>query len=430
MKKKIGFSSFPDFSGNSKALYQDISKDNNKYEFVWFCKNKIVANRLNEKGIKAIWDKSENFVEEFNKTDIIVITHDDYWELKRDNQIFINLWHGVGPKKGGNLIDGEEEWKYKFSTKNDYLISTSELGRIIFSSEFNIPLSRVKQFPQARYKWIFESNGRKNLEKVLKKDLKKYKKIIMYTPTFKNGLGREETKINKSNLLNLNIYDEEMLINYIEENDFLLVLKLHPSEENKIMKTNSENIVVLQDERMLEEFITINEILNGIDLLISDYSSIYVDYMNLERPVIFLDTDKDEYQKNRGIIFDSLDFWWVAGPKVHTIEKFIEETEKLFNDSLYYKKERTKFNKLVNGQDRKNNKKLINFINNIEKAYILENENIQLKNKIEELYENNKILEQDLKDTRKDLDIIKYSRSYKIISKIRKIIKKGDIDEQ
>lgn len=266
--KKIGFSSYPDFSRNSKALYEDMSKEQDKYDLVWFCKDENVADRLNKKGIRAIWDKAENFEEEFNKVEIVVITHDDYLDLKNDNQIFINLWHGLGPKKGGHLIEGEDEWKYKFSTKNDYMIATSEFGRIIFSSEFNIPIFRVKQFPQARYKWLLESKGRKNLKKVINKDLEKYKKIIMYTPTFKSGLGREETKINKSNLLNLNLYDEGLLIKFLEENDILLVLKLHPSEENKIIEINSENIVILKDKRMLEEFITINEILNGIDLLI------------------------------------------------------------------------------------------------------------------------------------------------------------------
>lgn len=145
---------------------------------------------------------------------------------------------------------------------------------------------------------------------------------------------------------------------------------------------------------------------------------------------MFFDTDNEEYQKNRGIIFNSLEFWWTAGPKVHTIDKFLEEAEKLLNDDLYYKEERSLFNKLVNGQEQKNNNKLIDCLNNIEQAFILENKNMQLKEEIEKLNANNKILEKDLNNTRKELDIIKYSRSYKLITKVKKILKKDDINEQ
>ena len=457
--KKIGFSSYPDFSGNNKALYEDMCKEQDKYDLVWFCKDENVANRLNKKGIRAIWDKAENFEEEFNKVEIVVITHDDYLDLKNDNQIFINLWHGLGPKKSGVLSERETDWIYNFSTKVDYLIATSEFGRFVFSSVFNIPLYRVKQFPQARYKWIFESKGRKNLERLLKKDLKEYKKIIMYAPTFKKGIGREDTKWNHENMLCLDKYDEKVLINYLEKNNFLLILKLHPVEENKLKEITSNNIINLSDNVLLENFITINEVLDGIDLLISDYSSIYIDYINLERPILFLDTDKKEFITNRGIIFDSLDFWQMAGPKVHTVDTCIEELNKLLTNQKYYSEQRKKFNKLVNGKVDKTNDQLIDFIKNIEivenkkdniyATALLEKKNrllqdelnnlnnviinnlndfkIHLKDKDNEIKElNNEInyIKNEYKNISIELESIKYSRSYKLITKAKKIFLK------
>lgn len=69
MRKTIAFSSFPDYSGNSKALFEDFNKINDEHDLVWFCKDKNIADKLNKKGIKAIWDKSEVFEkEEFNLT--------------------------------------------------------------------------------------------------------------------------------------------------------------------------------------------------------------------------------------------------------------------------------------------------------------------------------------------------------------------------
>lgn len=433
-RKIIGFSSFPDYSGNSKALFEDMRKKDYKCDFVWFCKNKEIAKRLNDLGIKAIWDKSDEFINEFKKTNIFINTHDDYLDLKNDNQIFIDLWHGLGPKKGGVLLENEIEWNYKFSTQNDFLVAPSEFGRFIFSTTFNTPYYRVKEFPQARYKWLFESNGKENLQKVLNKDIGVFNKIIMYSPTFKQGLGRTETSINKDNILNLIKYDEKVLINFLEDNNYLLVLKLHPSEENYIKDIKSNNIVLLKDDAMLENFITINEILNGIDLMISDYSSIYIDYINLEKPVIFFDTDKEEYKNNRGVLFNNTDFWWKAGPKVHTLDDFMHELKVLLSDNDYYSKERFYFNKLVNGNMKKSNEKLIEFIINLDNNKIIHTEsygeallqkkNIQLENEIKELKEEKNKLNLSLIKTREELDSILYSRSYKIINKVRKLIKK------
>lgn len=457
MKKIIGFSSFPDFSGNSKALFEDLNKLKSEYELIWFCKEEKVAEKLNNKGIKAIWDKASNFESEFKKVQIMINTHDDYLSLKQDGQIFIDLWHGLGLKKGGFLLENELDWNYKFSTKNDYLIAPSELGRFIFSSIFNKSLYSVKQFPQARYKWLFESDGKSNLEKVLKKDLKKFSKIIMYAPTFKQGLGRQETHVNKNNLLNLDDYDEDVLIQFLQKNNYLLVLKPHPSEENNLKQLNTDNVIILKDKDMLEEFITINEILNGIDLLISDYSSIYIDFINLERPVLFLDTDKEEYLKNRGVLFDSIDFWWSCGPRLHNVNTLIEQINKLFNNASYYKKERQQFNELINGSEEKTNEKLIEFISKLDSVgfkmeisekYKILNKELNIENKIlmenmqnkmnktnEEMsklkHENlvlkdeNEFLKKEYEKLRIDMDKIIYSRSYKILNKLKGIIKRG-----
>ena len=434
MKERIGFASYPDFSGNSKALFEDMNNKEGNYELIWFCKDKKNADRLNKIGITAICDKDDNFIEEFNKTKIIINTHDYFMDIKKDNQIFINLWHGLEPKKAGVFSDAEVEWNYIFSTKNDFMVATSEFGRMIFSSVFNIPLYRIKKFSQARYKWLFENKGKRNLEKLLKINVNKFDKIIMYTPTFKKGIGKEDAKINDKNILNLLEYDESILIEYLKKNNILLILKFHPSEENKVKSSYSDNIVILKDEIMIENFITINEVLDAVDLLISDYSSIYIDYINLERPVLFFGYDKDEYINNRGILFDDLDFWWQAGPEVKTITEFLDESNKLINNENYYKKEREQFNRLVNGYKNKSNDDLIRFIysiknndlqiNNSYKMALLNKQNEQLKDKVKELENKNDLLQNDYNIVNQELDSIKYSRSYKFITKIKKIIKR------
>ena len=60
-----------------------------------------------------------------------------------------------------------------------------------------------------------------------------YDKVLMYLPTFRNGLGRENDGAFSDNILNLEKYNEEELENYLEDNNYLLIIKYHPYEINK-----------------------------------------------------------------------------------------------------------------------------------------------------------------------------------------------------
>ena len=219
---------------------------------------------------------------------------------------------------------------------------------MFFSYIFNKNADEIVIYPQPRYEFLRKCYGRDNLQKILDIELNDYNKVIMYAPTFRNGLGEINGSLNSKNILNLEEYDEQKLINYLEKNKYLLILKMHPSEENSIKLNNkTKNIILLKDEDMLENLITINEVLNGIDLLVADYSSIYVDYINLLRPILFVNTDIEKYEKERGIFFNSNIFWF-PGPQVNKIEEFTNEIDKLLNDKQYYKKERIEFNNIIN----------------------------------------------------------------------------------
>ncbi len=351
MKKRIGFSSFPDYSGNSKALYKALLlKDLKEFELVWFVKDIKVKEQLEKLNIKVFCDFEDNFEEEFSKTHIMFITHDNYINIKRDYQIFVGLWHGLGPKKSGALIQTKEAREFidTYSKSCDYILAPSEFGSIVFSALFNKKVDKILQYPQPRYEFLEKSNGKQNLEKLLKKDLSKFRKIILYAPTFRNGLGERNGQLSNQNLINVNKYKEKEFIDYLLKNNYLLILKMHPSEETKVnIEDGTQNVVILKDELMIKNLISINEILNGIDLLIADYSSIYIDFINLLRPIIFLNTDEEKYIEDRGLIFNSTQFWF-PGPKVNNMTNLCDEIDKMFQDENYYKTQRIQFNNLVN----------------------------------------------------------------------------------
>ena len=98
-----------------------------------------------------------------------------------------------------------------------------------------------------------------------------------------------------------------------------------------------KNIVVLDDSVMTKNLVTLTEVINGIDLIVADYSSAFSDFVILDRPVCFLDNDIELYKKNRGITFDNIKFW-SPGPFIKGLNEFEGEVKKLLNNKDYYTK--------------------------------------------------------------------------------------------
>lgn len=132
----------------------------------------------------------------------------------------------------------------------------------------------------------------------------------------------------------------------MEEEKYLLVIKKHPSEEDAVSSINHPNILVLNDSVMSKELITIHEIINAADLLISDYSSIYVEYLLLDRPVLFLQKDIDDYLSKRGIVLNNRDIWF-PGPMANNLQELITNIGNLLYKTDYFFDERNRFKKLM-----------------------------------------------------------------------------------
>lgn len=98
-----------------------------------------------------------------------------------------------------------------------------------------------------------------------------------------------------------------------------MILKMHPYEElfvkDLIKKQKINNAYLILDSDFVRSGIDLYEFLNACDLLITDYSSVYFDYLLLDRPIIFTPIDLDDYIENAGMLYGPFDFW-TPGPKV------------------------------------------------------------------------------------------------------------------
>lgn len=431
-KTKIIFFSYPTYSDGPRYLYEYIKqKYPNKYDLLWYCENQEEYERLQKEKINCVQNNTEKAKEEIETSDIIFDTHGIALKYNLDNIIYVNLWHGVGPKKGGYYIPEKEissfdlDYCEKMQKNIDYFITPSSFWNNIHSQLFNTKMYRMLDLGSLRNEQMLKSNL--NI-----KAFEKYNKVIIYMPTFRdNGLRNDSPNINKKNILFAPEYKETEFLKYLEKNNYLLVVRYHPSEKSKDLIPEHPNILNLNNEYLQENNIELYQLLSKTDILITDYSSVYLDYLLLDKPIIFLHSDKEAYYENRGCIFEDYDFWFF-GNIVHSYTGLIKVLKAIFKDGDSNAVDRNNKTKFFWGKGYlKKNKKVASstynyfFSNNYKlKSKITINDYKKLKSSNESLVLINQKNQKLLLEYKNKLDNILNSRSYKVVVIIRKIYNK------
>jgi len=349
---QILFVSYPDYSDNTKALFEYITANqiHKQFDIVWLVRNPDILQILTERGIKAHLEFSIHGMYSLFRSKCIIETHSNYCRIKAKNQYLVNLWHGVPLKTLGytsHLRTRDAIKPVKGMETSDMLIATSSIVRNALVTSFLIDPRKTIITGQPRNDYLFIASDKQKTATLLNRDISKYDKLLLYMPTFRVGRsGVEGTKEH------LDFLRSEIFNNFLKDNNILFVLKLHPREE-KYWLSHADfgqcngNIAILQTKHLITHSITIYEVIADFDILITDYSSIYFDFLLLNRPIIFLPLDLEEYARTRGFLLEPYDFW-APGPKATTVEILIDEIQKCISDLTYYEKERITVNNLIN----------------------------------------------------------------------------------
>lgn len=369
-KTKIIFYSIPDFSGNSKFLFESLNKKYGKnFEYIWLVNEKFEKTEkfINTHFIENSFLKIYHII----TAKYLVSTHRKVNYLKDKNQIKIELWHGM-PLKAVSYM--EEKYmsleERKIFEKDDYLIATSTLTKMLLASCFSLNPQKIIVTGQPRNdKLSCKEEAIQKLKKI-KNSLDENKKIIFYLPTFREGYEKrvEGKKIQDNNIFRMDDFKLERFSEFLNKNKLLLFIKLHPFEEklykDRIKSLENKNIKFITNEILKNKSIDLYEILGAGDLLITDYSSVYFDILMINMPVLFCIPDYDNYLEKRGLLLEPFDFW-APGPKVKSQIIMEKEILKLLKDKEYYFEERKIINKIINKyQDNNSSDRVINFIFN------------------------------------------------------------------
>ena len=251
-------------------------------------------------------------------------------------RLIINLWHGVPLKKIALLDPNLKKaariyFKKIFSDNYTCVLTTSHALIPLMARSFAISEDRIKVWGQPRNDGMFQTNDRTMILQRIYPDLPEYSQAILYAPTFRD--------YGQVQLFPFKDFDLEQMEHFLEEKKMLLFIRTHVAEQGSAAPYLGKRIRFLGNEQAED----VTGILNIFDCLITDYSSIYIDYLLTGKPMIFLPYDRRKYLDGRGMNFDYDDV--TPGPKPETFTDFLEA---LSPETDSWKEERDRINQLFN----------------------------------------------------------------------------------
>ncbi len=295
MKDKIFFESFlgESYSCNPRSIYEYLIENDYNYKYVWSLRDPSKVNLNDAKVIKKMCIRYLYHL----ATSKYIINNSRMplkWH-KRKGQKFIQTWHGTPLKRLVYDMDkvkmpGVNKKTYlKNFTKDvekwDYLLSPNEYSTPKFKSAFRYDGKILKSgYPRNERLKNIDFKEINDIKSKLKIPVDK--KVILYTPTFRDNRYIDKGKYIQDIFINL-----EKIKKAIGE-DVVMILKSHYLVKEVNYKYSKENIIDLSSYDDITDLYLIS------DMLITDYSSTFFDYIYLKKPIVFYQYDQKEYEKD------------------------------------------------------------------------------------------------------------------------------------
>ena len=369
MKNVILFESNPDYSDNCYYVFKECIRQNinNNYKLIWFCshfdkkidypqyQNVKFVNREN-KLIKVYYQLFAKYIIDCNY----------YIKKINKNQFRMHLTHGCPFKDLPNYWNSmgcvdvlnveSQEWESIYNN----LFNQNQKNMITDITLFGLPRNDSFSNVDDHKKLFMEFNR---------------KKTILWLPTYrqhKNPPKNTEDTFYMKDIYfpfgipciestdELNILNKELM-----EKDTLLIIKPHPAQDLSMFNSmNFSNIRIIYDSDF-EPFTNLYNYLPNVDALITDYSSVYFDFLYSDKPIGLAIPDLKSYEAHVKFIDNYNDFF--IGERILCLNDLIKFINNVYNDKDIMKEKRKKIkDKYCHEKDGRASERVVNhFLNKI-----------------------------------------------------------------
>lgn len=330
-KKLVFFESFlgKNYSDSPKYIYEYMNDHKMNFKYVWSFTEK-----------KTIPGKSKQ-VERFSLRYFYMLARAKYWVNnsrmpryldKRPENIYLQTWHGTPLKQlvfdMDDVFSADAKYKRNFydqSRRWEYLSSPNQYSSDIFKRAFQFD-KEMLEYGYPRNDILYTKNTSEDINKLKEKlGLPLDKKVVLYAPTWRDDEFYERGKYKFTLKLNLKKMQKEL------GNEYIILLRMHYFIASEMDITGYEGFVY-----DFSSYNDIAELYLMTDILITDYSSVFFDYANLKRPILFFTYDLEKYRDTlRGFYIDIEKD--VPGPLLRTSNQVIEAIKDINTITEEYK---------------------------------------------------------------------------------------------
>ena len=297
--RRVVFCSFPDYSDNARAVYEEMCRVglDKTYRLSWLVNGNTPPELqgtcfVKQHSLRGFWH--------YCRAKYVFHTHGLFGNCPAKKQVVVSLWHGM-PLKNIMKLDATHPADEVF--RFTYTLATSPLFQQIMGAAFGCEEARCLLTGQPRNDALFQPS---DILSRMHIDRAAYARLILWMPTYRQsgmgdvrcdgGGGRAEglAFLTRSQL---NALNEELA-----QIHSLLLVKLHPMQ----VPIAVENVAFSHIRFLREIPGVLYHLVGQADALLTDCSSVYVDYLMLDRPIGFVFDDLTQYRQNRGFVFDDI----------------------------------------------------------------------------------------------------------------------------
>ena len=344
------------YSDSPKAIYLAMLEDEKykDFRFVWAFadpdkfkyleqnRNTSVV-RYNSKEYMKTYAKAKYWFTPSRLPDYIV---------PKEDQKYVQFWHGTPLKrlgfdievKGKNALHTVSEWQHLYeydASRYSYLVTPSRFTSEKLTSAFNLKkLGKDKciietGYPRNDALFKFDDKYVADIRKEI--GIPEDKKVILYAPTWRDNQYATGVGYSYALALDLDRMKDEL------GDEYVVLFRTHYLISKALDLSQYEGFIY-----NVSSYSDVNDLYIVSDMIITDYSSVFFDYANLERPMLFYMYDLDDYKNNMRDFY--IELKELPGPVVKTEDELYSEIKNIGSYWETYKKRydafRAKYNYL------------------------------------------------------------------------------------
>ena len=323
----IVFESNPDFACNTYPVYQKIieTKELKDYKKVWFL-HKMPNDDFQGRYILDQGGIFHKIKEKYYlQTSRCLVSCNRLLGVQRKGQLSVFLSHGSKTKKTKGICE--------IGTAADYVLCQAHFFDDIITYEYGLKKEQLVYFGYPRCDCFYQDLNYLNIKKQF--GMEETSKYMVWLPTFRTNqtYANQNTESQYKAMGMPLVYSIEELNDlnlFLKEENVHIVYKPHFAQDVSVLKASSlSNIHVIDDDFLKKKGLQLYQVLAKSVALITDYSSVFFDYLLLNQPIATTTDDIEEWKKKRGFAFDleaMYDKATTRVPNKEELKKFVKDT--------------------------------------------------------------------------------------------------------